>query len=68
MRFLVMRRRGETWRFRSNSAYFFAGEATHTDDFSTAHGAYDSGLRVAEVRILDREGQAVFERHTIDRR
>ena len=30
---------------------FFAGEATHTDDFSTAHGAYDSGLRAAEEAI-----------------
>jgi monoamine oxidase len=27
---------------------FFAGEATHTDDFSTAHDAYDSGARAAE--------------------
>jgi monoamine oxidase len=27
---------------------FFAGEATHTCDFSTAHGAYDSGVRAAE--------------------
>jgi monoamine oxidase len=26
---------------------FFAGEATHTNDFSTAHGAYESGLRAA---------------------
>jgi monoamine oxidase len=30
---------------------FFAGEATHTDDFSTAHGAYGSGLRAAEEAI-----------------
>ena len=30
---------------------FFAGEATHHDDFSTAHGAYDSGLRAAEEAI-----------------
>jgi monoamine oxidase len=30
---------------------FFAGEATHTFDFSTAHGAYDSGLRAAEEAI-----------------
>ena len=30
---------------------FFAGEATHTDDFSTAHGAYDSGFRAAEEAI-----------------
>jgi monoamine oxidase len=27
---------------------FFAGEATNTFDFSTAHGAYDSGVRAAE--------------------
>jgi len=26
---------------------FFAGEATHPQDFSTAHGAWDSGLRAA---------------------
>jgi len=30
---------------------FFAGEATHRHDFSTAHGAYDSGLRAAEEAI-----------------
>jgi monoamine oxidase len=30
---------------------FFVGEATHTDDFSTAHGAYESGLRAAEEAI-----------------
>jgi monoamine oxidase len=27
---------------------FFAGEATHGSDFSTAHGAYDSGRRAAD--------------------
>jgi monoamine oxidase len=27
---------------------FFAGEATHPHDFSTAHGAYNSGFRAAE--------------------
>lgn len=26
---------------------FFAGEATHATDFSTAHGAYESGVRAA---------------------
>ena len=26
---------------------FFAGEATHAFDFSTAHGAYHSGIRAA---------------------
>jgi monoamine oxidase len=30
---------------------FFAGEATHTSDFSTAHGAYFSGLRAAEEAL-----------------
>jgi monoamine oxidase len=30
---------------------FFAGEATHATDFSTAHGAYLSGIRAAEEAI-----------------
>jgi monoamine oxidase len=30
---------------------FFAGEATHHHDFSTAHGAHDSGVRAAEEAI-----------------
>jgi monoamine oxidase len=30
---------------------FFAGEATHLYDFSTAHGAYESGVRAAEEVI-----------------
>jgi len=30
---------------------FFGGEATHTTDFSTAHGAYQSGVRAAEEVI-----------------
>ena len=30
---------------------FFAGEATHPYDFSTAHGAHDSGVRAAEEVI-----------------
>jgi monoamine oxidase len=30
---------------------FFAGEATSAGDFSTAHGAYDSGVRAAEEAI-----------------
>lgn len=30
---------------------FFAGEATETEDFSTAHGAYASGLRAAGEAI-----------------
>jgi monoamine oxidase len=30
---------------------FFAGEATHASDFSTAHGAHDSGVRAAEEAL-----------------
>jgi monoamine oxidase len=30
---------------------FFAGEATSSGDFSTAHGAHDSGLRAADEVI-----------------
>ena len=30
---------------------FFAGEATHSFDFSTAHGAYESGVRAAEEAL-----------------
>ena len=30
---------------------FFAGEATNRTDFSTAHGAYESGVRAAEEAI-----------------
>jgi monoamine oxidase len=30
---------------------FFAGEATHGTDFSTAHGAYESGMRAAEQAL-----------------
>jgi monoamine oxidase len=30
---------------------FFAGEATSTGDFSTAHGAHDSGVRAADQAI-----------------
>ena len=30
---------------------FFAGEATSSGDFSTAHGAHDSGVRAAEEAI-----------------
>jgi monoamine oxidase len=30
---------------------FFAGEATDVHDYSTAHGAYDTGLRAAEEAI-----------------
>lgn len=30
---------------------YFAGEATHATDFSTAHGAYESGVRAGEEAI-----------------
>lgn len=30
---------------------FFAGEATHVNEFSTAHGAHDSGVRAAQELI-----------------
>lgn len=30
---------------------FFAGEATHATDFSTAHGAWESGLRAADEAL-----------------
>ncbi|MEJ1156763.1 flavin monoamine oxidase family protein [Prosthecomicrobium sp. N25] len=30
---------------------FFAGEASHETDFSTAHGAHDTGLRAAEEAV-----------------
>ena len=36
---------------RSRIQVFFAGEATNPDDFSTAHGAHDSGVRAAEEAI-----------------
>ena len=31
---------------------FFAGEATSLSDFSTAHGAYESGVRAAEEALV----------------
>jgi monoamine oxidase len=37
---------------------FFAGEATHDTDFSTAHGAYESGLRAADEAIAALTAQA----------
>jgi monoamine oxidase len=36
---------------------FFAGEATHPDDFSTVHGAYASGVRAAEEVIAALAGR-----------
>jgi len=43
---------------------FFAGEATHPFDFTTAHGAHDSGQRAADealeaLRDRDRQGRRV---------
>lgn len=38
---------------------FFAGEATHRHDFTTAHGAYQSGTRAAD------EVLAALKRHTL---
>ncbi len=37
---------------------FFAGEATHPYDFSTAHGAHDSGVRAAEEAIRALAGRS----------
>ncbi|MCJ2076696.1 FAD-dependent oxidoreductase [Methylobacterium sp. WL30] len=40
---------------------FFAGEATHPFDFTTAHGAHDSGIRAADEALAalgDRRGEA----------
>ena len=37
---------------------FFAGEATNARDFSTAHGAHDSGVRAAEEVIAALESPA----------
>lgn len=40
---------------------FFAGEATHSFDFTTAHGAHDSGQRAADEAMAAlgcRRGQA----------
>ena len=34
---------------------FFAGEATHATDFSTAHGAWQSGIRAAN-EVAERQG------------
>ncbi len=42
---------------------FFAGEATHPHDFTTAHGAHDSGLRAADEVLV-----ALRDRSPIGRR
>ena len=39
---------------------FFAGEATHPHDFTTAHGAHDSGLRAADEAMA-----ALQDRHRL---
>ncbi|QGY01908.1 FAD-dependent oxidoreductase [Methylobacterium mesophilicum SR1.6/6] len=36
---------------------FFAGEATHPFDFTTAHGAHDSGVRAANEALAALEGR-----------
>jgi monoamine oxidase len=45
-----MRRRGMRSR-PFEQRLFFAGEATNPHDFSTAHGAHDSGVRAAEEAL-----------------
>ncbi len=42
---------------------FFAGEATHPFDFTTAHGAHDSGQRAADEALA-----ALRDSHVLDRR
>ncbi|MCJ2084231.1 flavin monoamine oxidase family protein [Methylobacterium sp. J-090] len=42
---------------------FFAGEATHPFDFTTAHGAHDSGQRAADEAMA-----ALKDRHGLGRR
>jgi hypothetical protein len=39
MRFLGTPRRGKIWPVLFEQRLFFAGEATHVHDYSTAHGA-----------------------------
>lgn len=39
---------------------FFAGEACSTHDFSTAHGAFDTGIAAAEAMIADRAAASRF--------
>lgn len=48
------------WPFEDR--LFFAGEATHPFDFTTAHGAHDSGQRAAD------EAMAALRDRTIGRR
>lgn len=37
---------------------FFAGEACHRSDFSTAHGAYETGVAAARAMLAQRDGHA----------
>ena len=48
MPFRERRKRGITLARPFDGRLFFAGEATHRHDFSTAHGAYQSGVRAAD--------------------
>ena len=48
MPFRGRRRRGTRLARPFEQRLFFAGEATHRHDFSTAHGAYQSGVRAAD--------------------
>lgn len=41
---------------------FFAGEATHPHDFTTAHGAHDSGRRAADEAIAALSGRRLLGR------
>ena len=41
---------------------FFAGEATHTFDFTTAHGAHDSGQRAADEAMAALRDRSPFGR------
>ena len=50
MRFLGMLRHGKI-SHPFEQRLFFAGEATHANDCSTAHGAHDSGVRAADEAI-----------------
>ena len=49
-----------------DSRLFFAGEATHTTDFSTTHGAYQSGVRAAEEVIAALAPSIAGRRTTAD--
>ena len=42
---------GKIWSDPFEERFFFAGEATHVHEYSTAHGVYGSGVRAAEEAI-----------------